>query len=517
PVALVRNWSARSPAELSSGCSGTLHLRRPTTGSYQLHTFDGQLSQQVAYVAGIALHLSSIDRARHKIQPSRPAKRRLPAFVRLTMVAGKYSDAPEWADTKPIPLDDGSRYFASAAAMGAAEGGEHTLAASASTITPLVSIAYTDEYVEATGYLRAVMAANEMSERALRLTEDVIAMNPAHYTVWWGLPVLAWVLYRAKILEALDKDAIEELAWLNKAALKHLKNYQIWHHRQTIVRRGFSGPHPPTGEQAFLMTMLAQDAKNYHVWTYRHWLVRHYQLWDDPQELRDVEALIEQDVRNNSAWSHRWTLRFGPRDKTVVPRPASADSSGGSPWSQPRRGASHAKVFDEDMVDAEIEYAKQKILIAPANRSPWVYLRAVMTETGRPLAELQQFASRFVDEVTVLPEEGGAESRDTRVKSTQAVEVLVDCLLAEAEAETGEEDEVAESRRDGEGESHAGQGESDAQQQGGVQTERPPSGPGKALPPRHAEAVRLLNVLKKYDPIRRNYYHYKITRIEGGL
>lgn len=76
---------------------------------------------------------------------------------------GKYSSDPEWASIKPIPLDDGSE----------------------SGTTPLATIAYAPEYLEATSYLRAVMAANEMSERALKLTGDVIAMSPAHYTVWY--------------------------------------------------------------------------------------------------------------------------------------------------------------------------------------------------------------------------------------------------------------------------------------------------------------------------------------------
>jgi protein farnesyltransferase/geranylgeranyltransferase type-1 subunit alpha len=77
-------------------------------------------------------------------------------------MADKYANDPEWADVTPIPLDDGSN----------------------SGAMPLATIAYPDEYLEATSYLRAVMAANEMSERALKLTEDVISMNPAHYTVW---------------------------------------------------------------------------------------------------------------------------------------------------------------------------------------------------------------------------------------------------------------------------------------------------------------------------------------------
>ena len=69
---------------------------------------------------------------------------------------------PEWASIQPIPLDDGSD----------------------SGTMPLATIAYSDHYLEATSYLRAVMAAHEMSERALQLTADVISMNPAHYTVW---------------------------------------------------------------------------------------------------------------------------------------------------------------------------------------------------------------------------------------------------------------------------------------------------------------------------------------------
>ena len=73
-----------------------------------------------------------------------------------------YANDPEWASITPIPLDDGSD----------------------SGVMPLATIAYPPAYLEATSYLRAVMAANEMSERALKLTEDVISMNPAHYTVW---------------------------------------------------------------------------------------------------------------------------------------------------------------------------------------------------------------------------------------------------------------------------------------------------------------------------------------------
>ncbi|KAJ5486173.1 hypothetical protein N7530_000473 [Penicillium desertorum] len=296
---------------------------------------------------------------------------------------GRYSTDPEWASVTPIDLDDGS----SSGAM------------------PLATIAYPAEYLEATSYLRAVMAANEMSERALDLTKDVISMNPAHYTVW---------IYRAKILFALDKDLNEELNWLNDVSLKYLKNYQIWHHRQVLLSSKTHFPTFPPKEADFLMEMFAQDSKNYHVWTYRHWLVRHFRLWDQPRELEDVEFLLKADVRNNSAWNHRYMLRFGPRD-TSLPD-AGMVNAGDLSTAPTEKG--RLSIVDEDLIDGELKFAQEAILRAPENRSPWWYARGVLRAAGRGLAEWEGFASGFVSE--------GA------VKSSHAVEWLADVFAERA-------------------------------------------------------------------------------------
>ena len=58
----------------------------------------------------------------------------------------KYSTDPQWSDITPLPTDEGGP-------------------------NPLAAIAYSPEYEEAMSYLRAVMAANELSERVLDLTE----------------------------------------------------------------------------------------------------------------------------------------------------------------------------------------------------------------------------------------------------------------------------------------------------------------------------------------------------------
>lgn len=117
-------------------------------------------------------------------------------------------------------------------------------------------------------------------------------------------------MYRAKTLRELKADLRKEIEWLNPTALQHLKNYQIWHHRQTIVDALDS----PEGEPDFISTMLEQDSKNYHVWSYRQWLVKRFNLFDKEEELSWTQNMMEDDVRNNSAWNHRWYLMVGDKD-----------------------------------------------------------------------------------------------------------------------------------------------------------------------------------------------------------
>ena len=117
-------------------------------------------------------------------------------------------------------------------------------------------------------------------------------------------------LYRAKTISHIGRSLQDEIAWLNPTALKHLKNYQIWHHRQTIIDALGS----PDGEADFVSQMLEKDEKNYHVWSYRQWLVKRFDLFDKPEELQWTESMIEADVRNNSAWNHRYYLVIGRRE-----------------------------------------------------------------------------------------------------------------------------------------------------------------------------------------------------------
>jgi len=256
----------------------------------------------------------------------------------------------------------------------------------------------------AMGYLRAVMAAKEHSDRVMELTEHIISLNPAHYTVW---------LYRASTLFTLKKSIREELEWVNKVAIENEKNYQIWHHRQILIDSLYPSIASDPAEIAelahselnFMTLMFDADSKNYHVWSYRQYLVRKLNLFNDI-ELESVEELLRTDVRNNSAWSHRFFIVFSNPDySTPNSKPTEADPA-----------------IPKSILDREIEYAKAAICEAPQNQSPWNYLRGVLRKGSMELSTQTCFAGDYA-------KIGEGEKED--VQSSYALDFLADAWAEE--------------------------------------------------------------------------------------
>jgi protein farnesyltransferase/geranylgeranyltransferase type-1 subunit alpha len=195
-------------------------------------------------------------------------------------------------------------------------------------------------------------------------------------------------LYRAKAISELGRPLKDEIAWLNPTALKHLKNYQIWHHRHTIIDKLGSSD----GEADFINSMLEQDTKNYHVWSYRQWLVKRFDLFDQPEELEWTHSMIEEDVRNNSAWNHRYYLVIGGREGKA----------------------------SKEIANRELEYTKAAIRKAPQNQSPWNYILGIIRAAELPKSTLKSFASEFAD--VQKPED---------VQSSHALDLLADIYAEE--------------------------------------------------------------------------------------
>jgi len=161
-----------------------------------------------------------------------------------------------------------------------------------------------------------------------------------------------------------EKNLNGELDLIDDLAEENPKCYQLWHHRQLVVEK----LNDPSRELEFIADMLADDSKNYHAWSYRQWVVKTFNLWNG--ELPFIESMIDLDIRNNSAWNQRfYVLKFGPSGT------------------------------GEEIVRREIDYAIEKIMIAPHNESPWNYLAGVaQIASFEAHPEIELFCRRLLRE-----------------------------------------------------------------------------------------------------------------------
>jgi len=281
-----------------------------------------------------------------------------------------------WKDVTPIPQADAER--------------------------PMAQIAYHPEYRKAMNLFRGILGMDERSKRALKLTTIILQYNPGHYTVW---------NYRFQILRHLHQTDPEgqhvqkELAMLNKHMGDIRKSYQAWQHRALVVELlGDSSK-----EIDFVNQVLKIDAKNYHTWTYRQSLLCRYnqpEMWAG--ELSSIEGLLVDDIRNNSAWNHRFFIVFDTL-----------------PLHSPKLTAEEFKAI----VHREIEFTKQQILKAPNNPSAWNYLRGVLKRGSIPLNSVEEFAiplTKTADELDAESAWPADLNKHSDLPVPAAVELLAD-------------------------------------------------------------------------------------------
>ena len=183
-----------------------------------------------------------------------------------------------------------------------------------------------------------------------------------------------------------------------------MKSYQVWQHRRLVV----SALGEVGRELEFVRENLARDGKNYHTWGYRQWVLSHFgglslpintstsltggkgagkypELWKGEEQY--VDMLLQQDVRNNSAWNHRWFINFSRFGLTGNP-------------SDSLKLSEEVKEALKKKVKYEKAYAKASLSNVPNNASGWNYLRALHTslpsDLQTPLRESVAWAKTLV-------------------------------------------------------------------------------------------------------------------------
>ena len=93
-----------------------------------------------------------------------------------------------------------------------------------------------------------------MSERAYRLTHEVLLQSTGSYTCWE---------FRRKLIDELGLDLTEEFKIIDKMTRFNIKNYQIWHHRRCLVEK-MNDKSFALNDLDFIDKILNLDQKNYH-------------------------------------------------------------------------------------------------------------------------------------------------------------------------------------------------------------------------------------------------------------
>jgi len=237
------------------------------------------------------------------------------------------ANASLWADITPLLQDDGP--------------------------SPVVVIDYDPQFVALMNIFRGLIHMKEFSGRGLIMSQELLNVNAASYTVWQ---------YRRACLKATNADLNRELDFMDTFAADNPKNYQIWQHRRAIVEQLGDG----SREKDFCESIFVVDAKNYHAWAHLQWVVKAFSLWEG--ELEFVEECLEEDIRNNSAWNHRWYI---VHNNPTAP-------------------------FEAAILQRELAFTFAALQRVTKNESAWNYLRGICNHHAECVEQVIGWCKEFV-------------------------------------------------------------------------------------------------------------------------
>jgi len=215
---------------------------------------------------------------------------------------------------------------------------------------------------------------NDWSEESLKLTTQLLAINPEFYTVWnYRRHIFLKGIFPNSTPEQIHSHLASDLALTMAALRQHPKVYWIWNHRRWCLENVPEGPiDAPDDSQGWrkaswnkelyvVEKMLEADARNFHAWDYRRYILSSMPVTRTPaDELSYTTKKIESNFSNFSAWHQRSKVYASLWES------ASADD------------VIRAK-------DNEFELVKQAMYTDPNDQSVWLYHRWLIGSGDDPV------------------------------------------------------------------------------------------------------------------------------------
>lgn len=156
-----------------------------------------------------------------------------------------------------------------------------------------LSIKYPAEYKLLQKQHTQNMKEKSYTKSSLDTTSLIIEYCPSNYSVW---------IDRREILRNIAEEEYrieEEIEWIKEQADENQKNYQVWHHFKYIMKKTKYN----IAEDLDILEIAKKEPKNIHFWG------AFLECTEDTESaLEYTKYFIEEDVRNNSAYSIRYSV-----------------------------------------------------------------------------------------------------------------------------------------------------------------------------------------------------------------
>ncbi|XP_050545924.1 geranylgeranyl transferase type-2 subunit alpha [Daktulosphaira vitifoliae] len=142
--------------------------------------------------------------------------------------------------------------------------------------------------------------SKEYNDKSLKSSESLLRSNPDIVTLW---------NFRKEIFTNLEpsKELLnEELYLTEKCLLINPKSYSVWFHRYWILEYIYSNPNWHN-ELILCTKYLKMDERNFHCWDYRQIVATKCQVSIE-NELKFTMEMIDSNFSNYSAWHYRSKL-----------------------------------------------------------------------------------------------------------------------------------------------------------------------------------------------------------------